>query len=108
MNDKATVNEQAIQLFEPDPNTIYTLELAERFTRVPRRLIAIYYKHGLVSTIADPIECGFLFNEKGIRALRRVEYLRSACGINLAGLKMIVALINETERLRRQSRFLRT
>jgi len=108
MNLKEKSADLAIQLFEPDPEAVYTLEVAERLAHVPRRLIAIYYKHGLVSTVADPAQVGFLFNDEAIRMLRRIEYLHSVCGINLVGVKMIINLMHETDRLRCEARFLRT
>ena len=74
---------------------------------MPRRLIAVYYKHGLVSPVVDPDCGGFYFNDEGIRALRRIEYLRTTCGLNLGGIKMILDLMNEVERLRTDLRFLR-
>lgn len=98
---------QAIQLFEPDPDAVYTLEVAERLARVPRRRIAVYYKHGVVSPVVDPACGGFYFNDEGIRMLRRIEHLYSVCGINLGGVKMIITLMNEAERLRTEARFLR-
>jgi len=43
--------------------------------------ILVYYKHGLVSPVVDP-ECGgYYFNDEAIRTLRRIEYLRTDCGI---------------------------
>jgi MerR family transcriptional regulator/heat shock protein HspR len=108
MNHRERRTDRAMQLFEPDPNAVYTLEVAERLARVPRRLIAIYHKHGLVSSITDPAENGFLFDDEGIRTLRRIEYLRSVCGVNFFGVKLIVALMREAEQLRREARFLRT
>ena len=83
------------------------MEAAERLAHVPRRLIAVYYKHGLVSPVVDPACAGFYFNDEGIRTLRRIEYLRSVCGINIVGVKMIITLMNEAERLRTEARFLR-
>jgi hypothetical protein len=58
------ITSQAIQLFEPDPDAIYTLEVAERLAHVPRRRIVVYYKHGLVSPVADPAYGGFYFMTK--------------------------------------------
>jgi len=108
MKLKQEITSLPLQLFEPDPDAVYTLEVAERLAHVPRRMIAIYYKHGLVSPVADPACSGFYFNDEGIRALRRIEYLRAVCGINLIGVKMILRLMNETEKLRAEARFLRT
>jgi len=44
---------------------------------------------------------------EGIRTLRRIESLRTACGVNLAGLKLILDLMNEVEYLRAEVRFRR-
>jgi len=107
MKHKQEITSLALQLFEPGPDAVYTLEVAERLARVPRRMIAVYYKHGLVSPVADPACGGFYFNNEGIRALRRIEYLRAVCGINLVGVKMILTLMNEADKLRTEARFLR-
>jgi len=107
MNLSNDVPPDTIQLFEPDPNAVYTIEAAEHLARVPRRLIAVYYKHGLVSPVVDPDCGGFYFNDEGIRALRRIEYLRTTRGLDLGGIKMILDLMNEVERLRTDLRFLR-
>jgi hypothetical protein len=40
---------RSLQLFEPEPEAMYTIEAAARLAQVPRRRILIYYKHGLVS-----------------------------------------------------------
>lgn len=74
---------------------------------MPRRLIAVYYKHGLVSPVVDPNSGGFYFNDEGIRTLRRIESLRTVFGLNLVGIKMILDLMKEVEHLRAEARFLR-
>jgi hypothetical protein len=56
---------QALQLFEPDPEAVYTLEVAERLAHVPRRLIAVYYNRrlsiqpaaGSISTMRASARC---------------------------------------------------
>jgi len=73
---------------------------------MPRRLIAIYCKHGLVSPVVDPACGGFYFNDEAIRILRRIDYLRSICGINLVGIKMILHLMKNVEDLRAETQFL--
>jgi DNA-binding transcriptional MerR regulator len=107
MKRKKPIRRLAVQLYEPDPEAVYTLELAERLAQVPRRTIVVYYKHGLVPTVKDPTEAGFYFNDEGIRVLRRIEHLRRGFGINLVGVKIILALMEEAERLRAEARFLR-
>lgn len=96
----------AIQLFEPDTNTVYTIESAGRIAHVPRRTILVYYKQGLVSPVVGP-EGGYYFNAEAIRTLRRIEHLRANCGVNIVGIKMILRLMNEVERLQIEGRFYR-
>jgi DNA-binding transcriptional MerR regulator len=90
----------ALQLFEPDPRAVYALEAAASLTRLPRRLIVIYCKHGLVSPVMDPACSGWYFNDEAIRILRHIEYLRNSCGVNLAGIRLIMDLAREVEKLR--------
>jgi hypothetical protein len=59
-------------------------------------------------TVSMDPECGgYYFNDEGIRTLRRIPYLNSELGINLAGVRMIFDLLNEIEHLRNEVRFLR-
>ena len=98
---------RALQLFEPDPRTAYTIEMTAHLVGVPRHTILVYCKYGLVSPVVDPACGGYYFNDEAIRVLRRVEYLRASCGVNLAGIKMILELINRVERLESEVNFLR-
>ena len=50
---------------------------------------------------------GWHFNDQGIRRLRCIEQLRTACGMNLTAIRMIVGLMEEVERLQQEIRFLR-
>jgi DNA-binding transcriptional MerR regulator len=102
-DDENSMN--ALQIFEPGAHTVYTIEVAAQLAQVPRRLIVLYYKHGLVSPIKDPAGNGWYFNDEAIRIVRRIEYLRTACGLNLAGIKLVMALVNEVEELRTELRF---
>jgi DNA-binding transcriptional MerR regulator len=98
---------RALQLFEPDPRTAYTIEMTAYLVDVPRHTILLYCKHGLVSPVMDPACGGYFFNDEAIRVLRRVEYLRNSCGVNLAGIKMILELMNKVDRLESEISFLR-
>ena len=60
----------AIQPFEPDPHTVYTIEAAAHFAQISRRMILIYCKHGLISPAAEPKEYGYCFNGDAVRTLR--------------------------------------
>jgi DNA-binding transcriptional MerR regulator len=102
-DDENSMN--ALQLFEPDARAVYTIEMVAQLAEVPRRLIVLYCKLGLVSPVRDPASCGWCFSDEAIRIVRRIEYLRSACGVNLAGIKLILGLMDEVERLREELRF---
>jgi DNA-binding transcriptional MerR regulator len=97
----------ALQLFEPDARAVYTLEATASLTQLSRRLIAVYFRHGLVSPVMDPACSGWYFNDEAIRILRRIEYLRTACGLNIVGIKLIMDLAREVERLREELNFRR-
>jgi len=65
---------QALRIFEPDPDAVYSIEITERLTQIPRRTIAIYVKHRLVSPLLER-GGGMFFDEEAIRMLRRIEQL---------------------------------
>jgi DNA-binding transcriptional MerR regulator len=97
----------SFETHEPEPNQLYSIETAAQLTHVTRQMIAVYYKHGLVSPVMDPASGGWFFNDDGIRRLRRIQYLREACGMSLSSIEMILSLLDEVEELRREVRFLR-
>jgi DNA-binding transcriptional MerR regulator len=98
---------QTIQLFEPYPGTIHTIEQVGHIAGVPRRSVLVYCKHGLLSPLIDPEYGGYYFDDESIRTVRRIEYLHHTCGVNLEGIKMILDLVNEVERMRNELSFLR-
>jgi DNA-binding transcriptional MerR regulator len=97
---------QTLQVFEPDPDAVYSIEITERLTHIPRRTIAIYVKHRLVSPAVEQ-GGGMFFDEEAIRMLRRIEQLRTGYGVNLPGIKMIVQLLDELEQRQMELRFRR-
>jgi DNA-binding transcriptional MerR regulator len=103
---KESPESQSLQIFEPDPGTVYSIEITERLTQIPRRTIAIYVKHRLVSPVVEQ-SGGMFFNEEAIRMLRRIEQLRTSYGVNLPGIKMIMRLVEELEQRQTESRFRR-
>ena|SRR5260370_10358881 len=96
---------QAMQPVEHSTHATYTIEAVANLAQVPRRLIVLYYKHGLVVPSSDLPDRGWYFDDQAIHILRRIEYLRTTCGMNLAGIKLILNLMKEVERLREEVRF---
>jgi DNA-binding transcriptional MerR regulator len=101
-----SLENQALQLFEPDPDAVYSIEITEQMTQIPRRTIAIYVKHRLVSPLVEQ-GGGMFFDEEAIRMLRRIEQLRASYGVNLPGIKLIVRLLDELEQRQMELRFRR-
>ena len=54
VDDPISEPQSALQLFEPDPQTVYTIEATAHFVDMPRRTILVYCKLGLVSPVVDP------------------------------------------------------
>jgi MerR family transcriptional regulator/heat shock protein HspR len=90
---------------ELDGQALHTIDVAARLARVPRRVILLYFKHGLVAPVTDSTTSDWYFDDEAIRVVRRIEQLRSACGLNLAGIKLVISLTTEVERLRTELRF---
>lgn len=95
-----------IQLFEPPPDSVYTIEATSHLVNVSRRTILVYCKHRLLSPATNTIDHGYYFDGEAIRALRRIEALRTVCGDDLAGIKIILDLSAALERLQSDLRLL--
>lgn len=100
MNPSSANPVQTLQLFQPDPQAFYSIETVAHLTHLPRHLILVCYKHGLISMEVDPDYGGFYFDEEAIHTLQRVEYLWATCGVNIPGIVKILELSGEIERLR--------
>ncbi len=98
--------DQALRIFEPDPDAVYSIEITERLTQIPRRTIAVYVKHRLISPMVEQ-GGGMFFDEEAIRLLRRIEQLRTSYSVNLPGIKMILGLLEELEQRQVELRFRR-
>jgi DNA-binding transcriptional MerR regulator len=97
----------ALQAFEPKAEDVYSIEAVVHITQTPRHQIAVYCRHGLISPVTVPERDGWWFDLEAIRALRRIEWLRLDCDMNLAGLRIMSGLFREVERLREEVRVLR-
>lgn len=96
----STVTLFAVQPFAPDEHTLYSLDEAAHLSTLPRHFVLVCCKHGLIAPIVDSAYGGFFFDTPAIRTLQRIGYLRRDCGVNLTGIKIIVELMDEIERLR--------
>jgi hypothetical protein len=101
-SDQMTVliNHPALQVFEPAPGALYSIDLAARLLGTSRHAILRCWKHRLISLASNPAIDGWFLDAAALRMLRRIEALRPICGNNLAAAWLILQLQDELERLR--------
>ena len=97
----------ALELFQPKPNVLYSLEAAAHLAGVSRRSILIYCRAGLVQPVLQPPYGVMAFTEEAIRAVRRIRQLQAVRGFDLASIRTMFDLLDEVERLRAEVRFWR-
>lgn len=96
-----------MEVFHPEPGVCYTLESVVHMTGVSRRSILVYCRSGLVPARTEAEPEAMTFDDEAIYAIRQIEFLREAHGINLAGIRVIFELMGELRRLQEEMRFLR-
>ena len=99
MPKSARGSSREIQLFEPSAGAVYTVEATSRLVNVSRRTVLVYCKHQLLSPATVTADHGYYFDRDAIQALRRIEALRTICGEDFAGIKIILELTTALERL---------
>jgi DNA-binding transcriptional MerR regulator len=97
----------AMELFQPKPNVLYSLDATAHLAGVPRRSVLIYCRAGLVQPVVQPPYGVMEFTEEAIYTIRRIEHMRTVQGLDLAWIKTLFDLLDEVERLHAELRFLR-
>ena len=81
-----------------EPEATYSLEVFARISGVAEETILRYRERGFIRPLPTDSE---RFDDEALRTLRRIEHLRETCGVNDSGLRLILDLLEEIERLRR-------
>mgnify|MGYP003603859605 CR=1 FL=1 len=97
-----------VELFQPRPNILYSLDTAARLAAVSRRTLLRYCRAGLVHPSFQPPYGVMLFSEETVRAVRAIERLRAVEGLEFWVIKTLMGLLGEVEQLRAELRFLRS
>lgn len=92
----STQSENDLPLYDPDEQTTYSLEIIAQITGISMQTILHYQEHGLLSQA----ETATAFDDQTLRTLRRIEHLREISDANLSGLKLLLTLMDEVERLK--------
>lgn len=104
MNTPSENDLPGLPLIEPDTDATYTLDVIASLTGVTSQTVLHYQEQGLIAPVAgrEPDACQF--NAEALRTLRRIKHLRATCAVNESGLKLILELMDEVERLRAELR----
>jgi hypothetical protein len=105
--DPVTRPYYALEQYQPEPNVLYSLDVAAHIAGVPRRSILIYCRAGLVRAVFQPPHGVMAFTEEAIHTVRRIEHVRVHHRPDLTLLKALFDLLEEVDRLRSEVRFLR-
>ena len=104
MNAPADQDPEDFPLIEPDLEATYSIEVVAELTGVSSQTIMFYHEQGLVPLAqARPGEPRN-FDDESLRAIRRLEHLRSELGLKEPALKLMAGLLGEIERLRSEAR----
>lgn len=85
----------------PEDDAAYSLEIVARLSGVDAELVMRYREEGLIHPLPG---CDDRFDDEAVRTLRRIEHLRSTYGVNDNGLRLILGLLEDVERLRSEAR----
>jgi len=99
MNNLATAS-ATLTHWEPEPETLYTIDFAAQFAGLPRRHIVLYARYGLIKPATERGDGGWYFTAESIRTLRRIENIRLLHRFDLSGVRFVLGLMKEIERLR--------
>jgi hypothetical protein len=97
----------AIELFQPNPEALYSLDTVAHLTGASRRSIMVYCRAGLLRPVFQPPYGRLAFTGEAICTARRIQNVRTICGAGAGWLKVMLEVLGEVERLRAEVRFLR-
>lgn len=89
---------------EPEEAAVYTLDIIVQLSGVPRETVRAYQQEGLISPAQDPDADSPCFDDEALRTLRRIEHLKADYGMSLPGIRLMLHLLAETERLEAELR----
>jgi len=85
----------SLEIFVPRPGELYDLGAAAAMACVPRRIVLLYVRAGLVAAEVLPPYGVLAFTEDAIYAIRRVEQVRRLHGVDIGLLTALFQLLVE-------------
>ena len=87
------------KVIEPDFQARYTLEMVVKQTGLTRQTILHYCEQGLVVSPDASADAEPEFDERALQILRQIDHLQSETGMNMAGVRLVLGLLEEVEHL---------
>ena len=97
----------ALELFQPNPNMLYSLDAIAHLAGVSRHSILVYCRAGLVRPVIQPPYDALAFTGEAIHTVRRIQHVQATYGTGVTWIKTIFLLLDELEHLRSEVRVLR-
>lgn len=104
MNTNPISDAPDLPVYGEEPDTYYSLEVFAELAGVDAGTVLHYQERGLLRSVSREASAAAAFDAEALRQLRRIEHLRATCEMNEAGLKLILSLLEEVERLREERR----
>lgn len=104
MNTNPISDATDLPVYGEEPDTFYTLEVFAELAGVDTGTVLHYQEQGLLRPVSREANTAAAFDAEALRQLRRIEHLRATCEMNEAGLKLLLSLLEEVERLRQERR----
>ena len=104
MKHNPSANENGLPVCGEDNEVRYTLDVFAELAGVNPRRVLHYQEKGFIRPVSRDPDTPAAFDAECLRQLRRIEHLRSTYRVNEAGLKLILDLLRENERLRQERR----
>jgi MerR family transcriptional regulator/heat shock protein HspR len=82
----------------------YSLEVIAELAGVNTQTVIQYQERGFLRPRSRDDGDLAVFDVECLRQLRRIEHLRATCGVNDAGLALVLNLLHEVECLRQEQR----
>ena len=104
MTTDTEISTSALERFTPRAGAIYPIDTIAHLAGVPRHTVMLCCRHRLIVPHQDPEYGGYHFDVGTIPTLQRVDYLHRQCEINFTGVRIILGLMDEVERMRERLR----
>lgn len=85
-------SDKDLPFYDAEEQATYSLDIVAELTGISSHTIVHYQEQGLIR--ANDLD------DEAVHTLRRIEHLRSTCETNDSGLRLILGLMDEVDRLK--------